>query len=541
MTASPAPLVRLQNAVFHHIGQATAAARPVFRHPIQHFELLPSEKWAIIGSQKTNFLRVLHGQYIAQPPLSRTFPYLLQHNLYPSSAISFLNFNSNGQASSSSDNGGSSGFGLPKVHLSARYEFFKEDLDQTVYKFVTHQLVNVNNDTIDSQMVQKVLDLFQLSELQNNWLMGLSNGQLRRARFAKAVVQQPKLLLVEDPFLGLDPTATAKISGILGHLAPQPYVAIGLRSQDDIPEWVTNVAIVNDDGLVKSGRKSELAKEIEELKQQERQQQSMQQQSAAEVASKVVDVLYGNGNGNGNRSTSPHIEFDNVSIAYRGKQILKDLNFKVQHGEKWHIRGNNGTGKTTLLSLIMADHPQSWNSKIIINGEPRQVGKLNYFDINKAIGFSSPELHAIFPGSLSVYEALTTGFNTGPSNFIPLRKTRLSGHQRQSLELLLEEFGFEDEVWGNKRTLFRDLSISDQKLVLFLRAIVKGPELLILDEGFSCMDAALIAKCKGLLSDSWPSTVLSIGHVADEVPYCNKFIRLVAPGEYEVGEVEVRN
>ena len=49
--------------------------------------------------------------------------------------------------------------------------------------------------------------------------MGLSNGQLRRARFAQALVKRPQVLIVDDPFLGLDPEAATMISNILREMS----------------------------------------------------------------------------------------------------------------------------------------------------------------------------------------------------------------------------------------------------------------------------------------------------------------------------------
>ena len=54
--------------------------------------------------------------------------------------------------------------------------------------------------------------------------------------------------------------------------------------------------------------------------------------------------------------------------------------------------------KTTLLSIITADHPQSWKSVIKVNGILRKTGSgVTFFDINNKIGISSPELHALVP------------------------------------------------------------------------------------------------------------------------------------------------
>ena len=91
-------------------------------------------------------------------------------------------------------------------------------------------------------------------------------------------------------------------------------------------------------------------------------------------------------------------------------------------GSKWRILGDNGTGKTTLLSIITADHPQSWKSVIKVNGILRKTGSgVTFFDINNKIGISSPELHALVPQhNKTMKDIIYNGLvkNVGNSNFI---------------------------------------------------------------------------------------------------------------------------
>lgn len=173
--------------------------------------------------------------------------------------------------------------------------------------------------------------------------------------------------------------------------------------------------------------------------------------------------------------------------------------------------------------MLTADHPKSWNSKIKMFDEPRKVGKHNYFTINRVIGHASPEIHAIFPKTLTAFQAVENGFTVG--SFLP---PSVSAHvaggltERQRVERvnkLLEYFKVKGE------TLFSDLTLNDQKVVLFIRAIVRNPEILILDEAFSAMNDESIFRCKKFV-DEWGGTVIAIGHVNDEIPRCDKYIRL---------------
>lgn len=490
-------LVKLEQAVFKLAG---SSGKQIFNHPIC-FAVAGEQKWAVLGPTKTQFLKALASQYQADPPLSRTYPFLNKAE-WPESAIQFLEFKGV----------------LPTAHLAARYEFFKDEFDETTRKFV---IGNVNNHrVVNADLVEDVFKRFKLEGLEDRWSMGLSNGQTRRARLARALVREPKLMVIDDPFLGLDPEATETVSTVLGDVPPNPYVILGLRAQDEIPKWITHVVIVNQDGVVSQGTVAEMGSEISRLQEEtlaSREAELAKQQQSIQRLKRLFPPA-------APRSV-PLLEFRGVSVAYRGQPVLTDLNWKVNHGERWHVRGNNGAGKSTLLSLITAEHPQSWNARIVMNGVARRTGSQSYFDINESIGFTSPELHAIYPAHHTLYETIATGFQAG--SMIPPKK--LSEDKKHVVGAYLQEFELEDKI----NIQFRDLNISDQKLALFIRALVKNPDLVILDEALSVMDGHTVQKCKELLRH-YNGTVMAIGHLKDEEPDTDRFIRLVRPGEYEV-------
>lgn len=500
-------LIRLSNALFKGLSAAKGAST-VFKNPIT-LEIKSDERWAVVGTYKTQLMKALASEYLPEPPLSRTYPFL-NKSVWPNTVIQSLEFKG----------------ALPTAHISARYEFFKDEFDETTRKFV---IGNINNSrVIDEDLVERVFERLKLNGLENRWVMGLSNGQSRRARLARALVREPKLLIIDDPFLGLDPSAASMVDDLLGKLPPDPHVILGLRYQDDIPKWITHIAVVDENGLITSGTKSEVEGHLNEFKAQD---QALKEEQVALNNEKVKNITKLFSKKYFDEDT-PLFELKNMAVAYRNEPVLQDLNWKVYYGERWQIRGDNGTGKSTLLSLLTAEHPQSWNSRIWMYGHPRQTGKQSFFDINDSIGFTSPELHIIFPSKLTVYESITTGFVVG--SFIPPKE--LSQDKIDRINAYLKEFHLESK----RDTRFKDLGVSDQKVVLFIRAIIKNPDLLILDEALSVMDDSRIEQCKELLRH-YPGTILAIGHLESEVPDTDKFIRLIGPGKQEIGSSKTRS
>lgn len=205
----------------------------------------------------------------------------------------------------------------------------------------------------------------------------------------------------------------------------------------------------------------------------------------------------------------------------------KGLWWTVRRGERWGMFGPNGSGKTTLISLICSDHPQSYWQPIKIFGQNRlpQPGRLgiSIFDIQSRIGQSSPEIHAFFPRRLSIRKTIE---NAWADTF--LGTPYLSPEAKSTVDACLSWFEAElnpasslstsadndspvetkyslpkSTDWADKLT-FGEAPFSTQRVALFLRAVIKKPDLVVLDEAFNGMDDYVRDKC--MLFLTWGET-----------------------------------
>lgn len=200
---------------------------------------------------------------------------------------------------------------------------------------------------------------------------------------------------------------------------------------------------------------------------------------------------------------------NNVKVEYCDRLIFSGLTWQVKQGEHWQIRGPNGCGKSTLLGLILGDHPQCYANDIQLFGFQRGTGE-SIWQVKQHIGVVSAALHESYRVACSTLEVVLSGFYDSIGLYqSPTRQ------QIKWAELWLAAVGMTSLATHP----FVRLEYGQQRLVLILRALIKCPPLLILDEAYQGLDVLnrqLVFQALEQIANSQISQLLYVTHYEDE-------------------------
>ncbi|KAJ7073159.1 P-loop containing nucleoside triphosphate hydrolase protein [Mycena amicta] len=518
-------ILSLPKADIYRFGDATNLATPVLRTTVP-WSIQSNESWAVVGSgsgDKSLIFDMLTGHLRIHPPPGQLYPFLAGDDPYKH--ISLVSF-ANRRTASGAFYDFSARYGA--VRDEERYTLRETMFPETIRDLKARTRVVLdeqrNRNRADEALFEDLVGKMGLRELMDLPRVVLSNGQTRRARILKALLGKPRLLLLDEPLTGLDVSNRATVLSILHalHEANRPHVILGLRTQDSVPEWVTHLALVDDDGVIRVGTKHDM------LPYKEQMAKSRAESAAMPVRSRRTPP-----------PGEPVVEMRDVNVTYGPRRVLKNINWTIRKGERYHLRGTNGSGKTTLLALLTGDHPQSYtqSSGLTLFGTPRQ--KLATPTLHSKIGVLTPELFDAFPRrapGMSVWEVIATGFDggyisrgeqgvgiTARDGGGELGKEEWEWRVGRVWEVLdaLSSSSSPDTTKSFSQQKFHTLPIPAQRLVLLMRALVGQHPLLLLDEVWSGMDARMVRDVHAYLRNATgqEQAVVVVTHVEEEVPW----------------------
>lgn len=356
----------------------------------------------------------------------------------------------------------------------------------------------------DNARCQILADQFGISQLLTRRFKYLSTGESRKVLLCQALMARPDLLILDEPFDGLDVASRKQLSERLAGLADNACTLVLILNRfEDIPNYIDRVGILVDCALTCTGSRQSLLAEA--LVAQLAHLESLQDLALPETDSPQQQAAL--------PADQPLITLRDGVVSYQDRPILHHLNWQVAPGQHWQIVGPNGAGKSTLLSLVTGDHPQGYSNDLTLFGRRRGSGE-TIWDIKRHIGYVSSSLHLDYRVSASPRSVILSGFfdSIGVYQSPSERQQQLT---RQWLRLL----GLESQA----DAAFHGLSWGQQRLTLIARALVKHPALMILDEplqGLDPLNRQLVRRWIDVLIGQGSTQLLFVSHHAEDAPEC---------------------
>ncbi|MDF1711082.1 MAG: ATP-binding cassette domain-containing protein [Akkermansiaceae bacterium] len=341
----------------------------------------------------------------------------------------------------------------------------------------------------DGRKLEDVAEVLGLSKIIEQGFLTLSTGERRRLMLARALVQNPKLLVLDEPFDGLDQAFRQPLRDLLDG---RDLILVANRLSD-LEGLAGDVCCVEDGRVILSGS-------LEELVRNEAFQQLM---GLGEIGLVLPD----------GKSIAPPpgalVSMEKVTVVHGGREIISDFDWTVESGQNWKISGPNGCGKSTLVNLVTGDHPQCYSNDVTVMGMRRGLGE-SIWDIKRYVGIVSPSLHQQHRVSFNALQIVASGF----FDSVGIYQDVAPGHWKVA-RMWLELVGM--APWADRP--FRSLSYGQQRLLLIARALVKRPPLLVLDEpcqGLDPINRALVLGVIDRIASTNLTQILYITHEPED-------------------------
>ncbi len=285
----------------------------------------------------------------------------------------------------------------------------------------------------------------------------MSQGQLRLMLVARALVRKPEVLLLDEVTDGLDARARSTLLDALGRASELSTLVMTTHRPETLPGWLSR-QIVLENGKAVDGPMLE---------------------TAAEPEKEPVPVA-GAPELKGIRGCSARITIKDASVFIDRVPVLHDINWTINPGENWAVLGGNGAGKSTLLRLLAGDEIVAYGGEIV-RELPRQGGVVDRLEVlRKGVRLVSDRQQATYTYDITGEELVFSGIDNSVGVY-----REPSGEERAQVEAILASLHLE---FLAKRTI-RSCSTGEFRRLLLARALAGEPDLLLLDEPFSGLDA----------------------------------------------------
>jgi molybdate transport system ATP-binding protein len=480
------PLRGPANQTIFRFENVTLRVRDTFLLPNTTWHIDKGQHWVIMGPNgagKTSLVRALTGDV----PVVKgsVFP---SHDQADAARAEYVSFEQHQRL-------------IAREEQRDEFRFFSGNLNRITR---VHDILDelCGPDGVKPTDVEGVVARLKINHLLGRGIRALSTGEMRKVQIARVLLKSPEIMILDEPFDGLDESARQDLARIIDELMDDSRTVILVtHRQREILANISHVLAIRGGRVIFQGRREDvlIPSQMERLYATEF-AASLSLPMSKESSKSTVDT-----------ASEILIAMNNVTVKYGRTTALDKVNWTMRTGQNWAILGPNGCGKTTLLNLITTDNLQAYANEIYLFGKRRGSGE-SIWDIKERIGMMSSEFQIRYRKPLSAFEVVLSGF----FDSVGLFRTA-SPEQKQTADQWIAILGIADK----STKTFNQLSYGEQRMVLLARAMVKMPQLLILDEPYQGLDRTnrrRLLDAVDVIGHHRGTNIIYVTHYADEIP-----------------------
>jgi len=360
-----------------------------------------------------------------------------------------------------------------------------------------------SNVTLERMIEEEFLhDDFSLSGNNQRSIRTFSSGEQKKALLNYLINQSPDFIVLDNPFDCLDIQSVAELKNSLNHISENIPIIQVFKRHNDVMPFITDVLVLEKEDVIQFHTKAEFEK------------LHLHRETAFLTADIPAPIkAFEN-------IPEELIAFKGVSVSYEGRSIVSNIHWSIKKGEFWQLIGPNGSGKTTMLSMIYGDNPKAFGEPIFIFGYKKGTGE-SVWDLKEKMGYFTPSMTERFHSSQTVEQMVISGLVDSVGLYL-----KPSDRQKHLANEWLKVLGLEP----NKSERFYRQSQVNQRMIMIARAMIKHPPLLILDEpstGLDDFSASLMVQLIQKIAKESSTAILYVSHRKEEGLKPNHYFELI--------------
>lgn len=309
------------------------------------------------------------------------------------------------------------------------------------------------------QKIQRVAETFDLLPLLHNRLDELSRGQAMCAMLAAALLPEPDVLLLDEALDNLDGKhRETALKAVKAAAVGGASVVMSTHHPEEAPDFPTDFALFEAGRIINRGTLGTLPDKT--------------------APRTHPQVAHNNADTSSDEQGELLFKLRGIDVVVEGVHVLHRIDWDIAKGRHWAVLGGNGAGKSTLLSLLSGHVPSYAGREVQRFGRSRGVDLRN---MRRRIGMVSPQLQADYSYNITGREIVASGLFASIGLY-----EELDEHMETLVRKALDRVGMARAL----ETPVRSLSYGQMRRLLIARALVGEPEVLLLDEADTGLDAA---------------------------------------------------